>query len=202
MPRKSFSTKPSRVRIIAGQWRGRWIEFEDHADLRPTGDRIRETLFNWLQGKTPTSRCLDLYAGSGVLGIEAVSRGAAAATLIDNNPQVVAKLRKETEKLKADSIEVVQASAQEYLNGLTQSEGIQFDIVFIDPPFNDENQLDTLLQCVAAGILSAGALVYVEAPKGVQSTVLLEEQMPPMFGQLKSQSTGSVQYFLLEYLIN
>ena len=111
MPR----TPPGKVRIIAGDWRGRHLEFADEPHLRPTPDRVRETLFNWLQPAIDGAVCLDLFAGSGALGFEALSRGAAHATLVDADARACAQIRREAKRFGARGIEVVHDSAERFI---------------------------------------------------------------------------------------
>ena len=161
-----------RIRIIGGRWRGRRLEVADRPDVRPTPDRVRETLFNWLAPDLPGARCLDLFAGSGALGFEAVSRGAAEAVLIDRDPSVVARLGRERERLgAAASIEVIEADALAWLarppqpGTLPPGASAPFDVVFVDPP----HRLDVHSEVAAAlrehGWLARGARVYLETAR-------------------------------------
>lgn len=120
----------NQVRIIAGCWRGRKLSFAPVAGVRPSPDRVRETLFNWLSPVIRDARCLDLYAGSGALGIEAASRGASSVVLVDSDPQVVNCLREQLQLLGAAQIEVVQSTVEAWLAAPADP----FDIVFLDPP--------------------------------------------------------------------
>lgn len=148
-----------KIRIIGGQWRGRKLTVPDRAGLRPSGDRARETLFNWLQAVTPGARCLDLFAGTGALGLEALSRGAASAVLVERDRQLAETLRQLAATWPGgERLEVVEADALRWLAGDQR----QYDLVFIDPPFAEGLQgrvLDALLQ---GGYLADGARVYVE----------------------------------------
>ena len=119
------------VRLIAGQWRGRKLPIVDVEGLRPTGDRVKETLFNWLQTQIPGARCLDLFAGSGSLGFEAASRGAAEVIMVERDPTVVGCLQASAERLSAAQVTILQTDAATYL----QTSPDPFDIVFLDPPF-------------------------------------------------------------------
>lgn len=123
---------PGSVRIIAGRWRGSKLPVADLAGLRPTADRVRETVFNWLQPHIGQARCLDLFAGSGALGFEAASRGAAEVVLIEREPRLVALLRENATRLHANDLRVEQADA---LRWLARPPTQTFDIVFVDPPF-------------------------------------------------------------------
>ncbi len=120
-----------KVRIIGGMWRSRIITFPDRLDLRPTPDRARETVFNWLGQDLSGMRCLDLFAGSGALGFEAASRGAVRVVMIESDSDVFQALLKNREKLKADQVELVQTNAFSFLTLDRQ----QFDVVFVDPPY-------------------------------------------------------------------
>ena len=126
------------MRIIAGQYRGRKLSFPDTQGLRPTPDRIRETLFNWLATRLAGACCLDLFAGSGALGFEAASRGAARVVMVDHNPDIVRALRLNQQLLCADVIEILEQEAGNYLSGRRG----QFDLVFLDPPFKDSTLLE------------------------------------------------------------
>ena len=152
------SKSNGQVRIVAGQWRGTKLAVPDVNGLRPPGDRVRETLFNWLQADIAGSHCLDLFAGSGALGIESLSRYAASATFVEPNKLAASRIRSTLEALKqSPTIEI--ATAEAYLAGSTD----RFDIVFIDPPFDAQSQLATM-KLLLKGHLAERALVYVEAP--------------------------------------
>lgn len=176
-----------RVRIIGGQWRGRRIEFPDTPELRPTPDRIRETLFNWLQGVIEGSRCLDLFAGSGVLGFEAASRGAASVVMVDVNLQVVNNLRRQAVTLGASQVEVLLADAL----GFLRSEPMPFDIIFLDPPFHKTLLADVTQVLENYRALKAGARIYLEMCALADQLVL-----PPSWDALKNQRAGQVNYQL------
>jgi 16S rRNA (guanine966-N2)-methyltransferase len=130
-----------QLRIIAGLWRGRKLSFLDREGLRPTPDRVRETLFNWLQADMANSRCLDLFAGSGALGFEAASRGAKHVLMFENDVASFAELNENINRLQAKQVEVRCIDAIEAL----QADSEQFDIVFVDPPY----QSDLLVRCCA-----------------------------------------------------
>ncbi|MBW8824177.1 MAG: 16S rRNA (guanine(966)-N(2))-methyltransferase RsmD [Xanthomonadales bacterium] len=151
------------VRIVGGRWRGTKLPVPDVSGLRPSSDRVRETLFNWLQPVLPGARVLDLFAGTGALGLEALSRGAAAATLVERDRSASAGLRASIDRLgAADTARLVQADALAWLAGTT---GGPFDIVFVDPPFADD-----LWARVVAGLalhVAADAWLYVESAHGI-----------------------------------
>jgi 16S rRNA (guanine966-N2)-methyltransferase len=149
----------NEVRIISGKWRRRKLAFPDRPTLRPTPDRARETVFNWLAPWLDGARCLDLFAGSGALGFESLSRGAAAATLIDDDPVVVRALEESARTIGATECTIQRASALDFLRGNNHS----WDIVFLDPPF-DSNLLEQSLAVLREGVhLHAESIVYVES---------------------------------------
>jgi 16S rRNA (guanine966-N2)-methyltransferase len=185
MGRKT-AVKPSRgVRIIGGTWRGRRLPVASLAGLRPTPDRVRETLFNWLAARIAGARCLDLFAGTGVLGLEALSRGAAQAVFVESSAELIASLRRATAALSADCL-IYQAQAIDYLKTSQDS----FDVVFLDPPYQ---QAVPPLLALLAGHLRAGAVVYVERPSEGELQALA------CWGSLlKSGRAGAVHYGLLQ----
>lgn len=154
--------KPGQLRIIGGEWRSRRIAFAAEAGVRPTPDRIRETLFNWLREVIPGARCLDLYAGSGALGFEALSRGAAEVKLVDEDIRVVQQLQANLDLLKAANGKVVWADAFAFLDGYR---GPAFDVVFLDPPYRDP----VLGKCAASlerlQLLAPTAWIYLESAR-------------------------------------
>ncbi len=177
----------NQVRIIGGEHRGRKLDFPDIQGLRPTGDRIRETLFNWLQTRLPGGECLDLFAGSGALGLEAASRGAGRVLMLDRSPVVVDQLRQNISLLGLNQTAVEQADALSWLQSAPQP----FDIVFLDPPFADELLQQVCHQLAVGGWLKPDALLYIEtdAAKGLP-------QLPSGWRQLKQKRAGQVGYFL------
>ena len=146
-----------KVRIIGGQWRSRLLAFPEHPDLRPTADRIRETLFNWLGQDLSGMRCLDLFAGSGALGFEAASRGAASVVMVDSDTGIYRMLRENKEKLQATQVELVMMNAMNFL----KSDARKFDVIFLDPPYR-RGLLPELLPLLPCH-LETGGLVYAEA---------------------------------------
>ncbi|MDT8386058.1 MAG: 16S rRNA (guanine(966)-N(2))-methyltransferase RsmD [Thiogranum sp.] len=187
-----MNSRPNQVRIIGGQWRGRKLPFPDHQGLRPTADRIRETLFNWLAPLLPGARCLDLFAGSGALGFEAASRGAAKVVLVENNAPAVQVLLANKQRLDAGAVDIVHSDARQYLTGAHGA----FDIVFLDPPFDNPqlrlNSLHTLLQCDA---IKPGGYLYMEMRKRDQ-----EPDLPENLVLEKRKMAGQVVYQLYHYL--
>jgi 16S rRNA (guanine(966)-N(2))-methyltransferase RsmD len=148
----------NRVRIIGGVWRSRFISFLPHPDLRPTPDRVRETLFNWLGQDLTGKSCLDLFAGSGALGFEAASRGAKRVVLVERDTAAYRKLGENAALLGADKIELKAADALEFL----RSDRGAYDVVFLDPPFRSD-MLPAVLALLPSR-LAPDALVHVEAP--------------------------------------
>lgn len=184
----------NRVRIIAGRLRGRMISFPDQTGLRPTGDRIRETLFSWLQPSLPGSHCLDMFAGSGVLGFEAISRGAADLLLLDKSPIVVRELQANCKLLGLSNVEVdcADATRVELLAGLDSN---PFDVVFIDPPFADGLHLAAVQALCKGNMLAEGALVAIECDKQ-QAAV----PVPDHWELWREKQTGNVRLRL--YRVN
>lgn len=149
------------VRIIGGAWRGRRLHFPAAAGLRPTADRRRETLFNWLGGALDGNVCLDLFAGSGALGFEAASRGARHVDLVENQRAAARALADNRERLAADTVTVHATDARRFL---AAAPAAPFDIVFLDPPFGRPELADAALVRLTAGWLSPAARVYLETP--------------------------------------
>jgi len=173
-----------RVRIIGGAWRSRVIRFPAHDTLRPTPDRVRETLFNWLGQDLSGAHCLDLYAGSGALGFEAASRGARRVVMVERHPRVFRVLERTRDMLGAASVELVKADALEFLRG----DSARYDVVFLDPPFRSADW--SRLLGTLASRLNAGAFVYCESAAPFE--------VPAGWGVRKRGRAGQVSYQLLE----
>lgn len=158
----------NEVRIIGGNWRGRKLSFPSLGSLRPSLGRVRETLFNWLRDDVRGSRCLDLYAGSGALGFEALSRGAATVTFVDSHPRVVRALRENAARLGVSSCTIVRSSARKFLERARSGNGTDlrgWDIIFLDPPFGS-GELPAALESIRDdGILAPGGVLYFEASR-------------------------------------
>jgi len=165
LPRKATNKQTSgQVRIIAGQCRGRRIHFPAVVGLRPTGDRLRETLFNWLTAELRGARCLDLFAGSGALGLEAASRGASEVILLELNASAARALGDNIDGLELKSASVFNTNA---LNWLQQNASASkpFDIIFLDPPFDSTLLADTIsVLTQQSTFLAENAMIYIEAP--------------------------------------
>jgi 16S rRNA (guanine966-N2)-methyltransferase len=175
------------LRVIAGQWRGRRIPFVPIPGLRPTPDRVRETLFNWLQREVVGARCLDLYAGTGALGFEALSRGALHSTLVERDPVAVRTLASVASQLGTTAARILRAEAMAYL--ATPPE--RYDLVFLDPPFalGALTELCTLLE--SRGWLAPTAWVYLE-----QAARDAPPELPPNWHFAKDTRAGEVQAWL------
>ena len=178
----------SSVRIIGGTWRRRKLLFPNESGLRPTGDRIRETLFNWLQPNIVDANCLDLFAGAGSLGLEAKSRGCASCTLIEKNKNAITCLRNTIESFGA-SVDLINDDVVDYLASTQFSK--KFDIVFIDPPFN-LNLHESVIQVLEEKhLLNVDAKIYVETD--VNASELL---VPKNWSQIRNQVAGQVRSML------
>ncbi len=157
----------NKLRIIGGRWRSRKLEFASLPGLRPSTDRVRETLFNWLQTQLPGARCLDLFAGSGALGLEALSRGAAHVTLVDSSEVVVRQLRLNLSLLDAEQdANVVHSQASRWLQSATGA--ACFDLVFLDPPFAQGMLAGCCEALEQQALLQPNAWIYIEAEKTLQ----------------------------------
>ena len=180
----------NQVRIIGGRWRGRKLPFPDAPGLRPTPDRVRETLFNWLAPVIEGSRCLDLFAGSGALGLEAASRGAAEVMLVEREARLAKALREHVERLKAGHVQIAQADALQFLHGTPRP----FDVVLLDPPFG-EDLLPAVLARLDAGWLAPAAYLYMEAERTLPAE-RLAALLPAGFELVRSKTAGQVGYHL------
>lgn len=186
MNQRAKSGPPGSVRIIAGSLRGSKLPVPDRPGLRPTSDRVRETLFNWLQHDLPGARVLDLFAGTGALGFEAASRGAAEVVLVERDPDLARSLREQAARLKTEGVRVVAEDALAWLG--RSSPGHAFNLVFLDPPF-----AASLWQPAAAALapwLAPGALIYVESPRNVTPS------LPPDWTLRREGQTRDVAYAL------
>jgi 16S rRNA (guanine966-N2)-methyltransferase len=183
------STYPGSIRIIGGQWRSRRLPVLSAEGLRPTPDRVRETLFNWLAPYIDGARCLDLFAGTGALCLEALSRGASEVVMVEQDAEAVRLLRANIERLQAQGAEVVASDALEYLTGRARP----FDIVFLDPPFAvAETMIRRCTERLSAGWLKPGAHVYVEAPRALKTLPL-----PADWQLIKHGTAGQIAYSLV-----
>jgi 16S rRNA (guanine966-N2)-methyltransferase len=178
------------VRIIGGQMRGRKLHFSTVAGLRPTLDRIRETLFNWLARDINNAQCLDLFAGSGALGFEAASRGAAQVVMVEASAKVIVDLKRNCKLLNVDNIKLVNLEAAKFLETSNQ----KFDLVFLDPPFGKDMLAKTLE--LLQPKLAPNALVYIEQESS-DSPFIPDKH----WQQLKFKQTASFSYALYQLLM-
>ena len=181
--------KGGSVRIISGQWRGRRLPVLDAEGLRPSTDRTRETLFNWLMAQVQDSRVLDVFAGSGVLGLEALSRYAKEAIFIEKQSQTAKQLKANLTTLKTDA----QVHCDDALNIIPRLTG-SFNLVFIDPPFGQDLVNPSLAALHKHNLLAPNALLYVE-----QETNAPALELPDSCRIIKQKHTGQLTYCLIEY---
>lgn len=178
----------NELRIIGGAHRGRKLHFPDVPGLRPTSDRVRETLFNWLMPVITGARCLDLFTGSGALSFEALSRGAAEVVMVEQSTAVVKQLQTNLALLTTENAHVIQADALAYL----ETASGPFDIIFLDPPFN----MDVLPECIEKihthQLCAARGLIYLEAPRRLDLPAL-----PDHWHWYRNKTTGQVGYHLI-----
>ena len=181
-------------RIIGGKWRGRRIKFDAADGLRPTTDRIRETVFNWLQPYIYHCRCLDVFAGSGVLGFEALSRGAQYAAFIEQNKKTVERLKDNIRTLAIENASVYHHNALSWLQTAeaVKREGDKFDLVFLDPPFNSDLLVKSSKLLSTSGCLAEDAIIYVE------HNIDADIELPENWMVLKEKQAGQVAYRLFE----
>lgn len=180
--------KNCEVRIIGGSWRSRRIRFPDRPGLRPTPDRVRETLFNWLGQDMAGRDCLDLYAGSGALGFEAASRGARRVVMIERDAAASRALQENGKVLGASAVTVIRADALEFL----KNHRGQYHVVFLDPPFAEDHWQQLLAELPLQ--LAAGGLAYCESAKPLLA--------PPGWEVLKSGRAGQVSHQLLKRVMH
>ena len=186
---KNSKTKTSKLRIIAGEWRSRQLPIPDIEGLRPTPDRVRETLFNWINHSIPGAVCGDFFCGSGALGLEALSRGAKHLTFVDNSRVVSQQMTTNLATLGATNANVIAQNAAAFLDTATPS---PLDIIFLDPPFR-KGWLGQIVPLLEKGWLADRALVYIEMEK--------EAKLPPLpshWSLQKEKTAGQLVYRLFE----
>ena len=191
--RRSGKTKKSpqgRLRIVAGIWRSRVLEIADAPGLRPTSERIRETLFNWLAPVIKGAHCLDLFCGSGALGLEALSRGAAQVSFVDRHTQAIEALKETCQRLDCDRADFYPGKAQDYLqNSSAGNDGV--DIAFIDPPYTLQLQAEMANLLDESGCLSEQAWIYIEHDGGFK-----DQKLPQNWIKHREKVAGQVHYTL------
>lgn len=175
----------NRVRIIGGEWRSRLVRFLPAEGLRPTPDRVRETLFNWLGQRLDGLRCIDLFAGSGVLGFEALSRGARRVVMVESGREAAGQLRVTARELDAAGAEIVHADALDYLARTSET----FDVAFVDPPY--ASALAARAMRAAHPRLAPGARLYVESDAKIEAPAA-------QWKLLREDRAGAVRYALYE----
>lgn len=179
------------LRIIAGQWRSRRLAFPDVEGLRPTADRIRETLFNWLQERIAREDCLDLFAGSGACGMEALSRGARHVTFVDSASAATTAIRQNLTLLGAEGCQVICEDSLRWL--LRQTPPPRYGLVFLDPPFAGDLLVRSAVALEASGLLRDDALLYLESAQSLAALPL-----PHNWSVLKARQAGKVHYGLYQ----
>jgi len=184
-------TSPSgRLRIVAGKWRSRLLPVADEDGLRPTPERVRETLFNWLSPEIEGCRCLDLFAGTGALGLEALSRGARSCTFVERASEPVRLLRENIRLLDATGATVRQGDAATIIRSL---KGEKFDVIFLDPPFADDLLEDLCRLLAKSDLLKCGSKIYLE-----QEREQKYPQLPMGWVAQKDKLAGNVRYTLAQ----
>ncbi|NJS35988.1 MAG: 16S rRNA (guanine(966)-N(2))-methyltransferase RsmD [Brachymonas sp.] len=183
--------KAGEVRLIGGQWKRSKLPVLSKPGLRPTPDRVRETLFNWLGQDLSGLNCVDAFAGSGALGFEAASRGAADVLLVEQDAQLAAHLQAQAQRLKATNLRIQRGDALQILRSLKTA---SVDVIFLDPPFASGLFLEAIR--AAAGVLSARGAIYLEAPESWN-----DEQLAPLgLHTVKQGRAGTVHFHLLQKL--
>ncbi|AEF56430.1 16S rRNA (guanine(966)-N(2))-methyltransferase RsmD [Marinomonas posidonica] len=182
-------SKATKLRIIAGEWRSRQLPIPNVEGLRPTPDRVRETLFNWINPYLPGAVCADVFCGSGALGLEALSRGAKHLTFVDNAKLVTKQMTDNLATLQTQQAQVIQQTADAYLG---QPANQAFDIVFLDPPFR-KGWLEKIIPLLEQGWLAKRALVYIEMEKETPLPLL-----PEHWQLSKEKVAGQLVYRLFE----
>jgi 16S rRNA (guanine966-N2)-methyltransferase len=177
----------SSIRIIGGKWRSRKVSFITKDALRPTPDRVRETLFNWLAPYIHGAVCLDLYAGSGVLGLEALSRGAQSVVALENDRDNYQKILQAKEILQADTLEVLHKNVLDWL----QTPKFTADIIFVDPPYKQEILIQTLQLLEANNWVSPDGMIYFEQDKPLELS-----ELPANWTLWRNSKASKVYYFL------
>ena len=187
--RRRGRSPPGRLRIVAGKWRSRLLPVAEVSDLRPTPARVRETVFNWLATSVVGARCLDLYAGTGALGFEALSRGAASVDFVDASGEATQALAEAREQLDAAQARVHRSDAFDYLRGRAAT---PYDLVFLDPPYADDSIGELCRLLDSGGWLAEGARLYFEHPKTGPAP-----RFPDAWSITHEKTAGQVRYGLI-----
>jgi 16S rRNA (guanine966-N2)-methyltransferase len=178
----------NQVRIIGGKWRSRKIFFPTLEGLRPTPDRIKETLFSWLSPDIVGANCLDLFAGSGVLGFEALSRGAKSLTWVDKDENIINSITENVQKLGAENCHIIKAK---FPNLFIDNLG-PYNIIFLDPPYSENLITSALIWLVTNHLLTKQAKIYIEKRRDNQTLI-----MPESLSIMRHKSTATIEYYLL-----
>ncbi|MBJ7556064.1 16S rRNA (guanine(966)-N(2))-methyltransferase RsmD [Marinomonas spartinae] len=186
---KTSQKSTAKLRIIAGEWRSRQLPIPDIEGLRPTPDRVRETLFNWINHFVPGAQCADLFCGSGALGLEALSRGAKSALFVDNSKVVTRQMQINLDTLKAQNATVIQQNTKDFLMAATP---IPMDLIFLDPPFR-KDWMSQIVPLLDRGWLADHAMVYIEMEKEA-----MLPSLPEHWTLLKEKAAGQLVYRLFE----
>jgi 16S rRNA (guanine966-N2)-methyltransferase len=192
LAKKGSQQSSGSVRIIGGKWRSRNLRFVSVDGLRPTGSRIRETLFNWLAPTIEGARCLDLFTGSGALCFEALSRGADCCLAIEANSQAVSELRHNQAQLTANNLEIVSGDCQKLLERGNTAK--PYDIIFLDPPFDMQLHKQVSRLLISGNWLASKAQIYCEFP------ATEAQDLPLSWRLIKDKIAGNVRYCLFEYV--
>ena len=192
MAKKESQQSSGSVRIIGGKWRSRNLRFVSVDGLRPTGSRIRETLFNWLAPSIEGARCLDLFAGSGALCFEALSRGADCCVAIEANSQAASELRHNQAQLTANNLDIVSGDCQKLLERGNTAK--PYDIIFLDPPFDMKLHKQASSLLISGNWLASKAQIYCEFP------ATEAQDLPLSWRLIKDKIAGNVRYCLFEYV--
>ncbi|MEQ9561345.1 MAG: 16S rRNA (guanine(966)-N(2))-methyltransferase RsmD [Woeseiaceae bacterium] len=187
--RTEKKSQPGRLRIVAGKWRSRLLPVADVDGLRPTSERIRETLFNWLAPRVHGARCLDLFAGTGALGLEALSRGAASVVFVERSGTACEHLRSSIALLDAQGATLLRMDAAQYL---ARDDLPTFDIVFLDPPFADNAVGELCRLLLQSGCLAPHARIYIEQDRAADAATL-----PEGWTLTHEKTAGNVRYSLV-----
>jgi 16S rRNA (guanine966-N2)-methyltransferase len=186
---KSIKKYPPSVRIIAGKWRGRKILFDEcNGIVRPTPDRVRETLFNWLSSYIVDAHCLDLYAGSGILSFEALSRNASNVVTVEQHPIVIQNIRTTAKLLQAE-LTLIHANVEHWLARIGQP----YDIIFLDPPYSEQKLLHCFALLAQKQWTKPGSLIYYENNAAINT-----ELLPDGWNVLKAKKAGQIYYYLTQ----
>jgi len=186
-----MKSSTSTLRIIGGKWKSRKIKFIPLKGVRPTTDLTRETLFNWLSPSINNANCLDLFAGSGALGLEALSRGAKHVVMVDSSIKVIKQLKANAESLEADNADFYCLDIPRRLNKIPEQ---TFDVVFIDPPFHENLIKPSLEKLIASSYLAKDALIYIEAEKKLD----VKKDLPETWQILREKTYGLAKTYMLQ----